>query len=285
MQLKLKGVITIISICIVVYILYVLVLQAIIYKITHKLYVKDFWNYVYIYKEIFIDKDYDAILPKPGDVIFDVGGNQGLYTLYLNDISNNVSIHVFEPIFDLYQQLHNNVVQNTRTTNTIVTNNFGLSDRDEETVINYYPTGSGLSTLTSDMDEKQQMMIESKCSGSLAPGVCKTFMEKVFMPRLNKNKTVQTVKLTTMSKYIERNNISKIDIVKIDVEGHELQVLKGIKDEHFDRIRSFMIEVENYRPGYLQKIVDILKQHNYTIHVKDEKEKWCMVTAKKQLRF
>ena len=85
-----------------------------------------------------------------------------------------------------------------------------------------------------------------------------------------------------MSSYISQNNIKRINIVKIDVEGHELEVLKGISNEHFNIIDSFLIEVENYRPGYLQEILTILTLHNYNIEIIDEDKKWCIVVASRK---
>ena len=37
----------------------------------------------------------------------------------------------------------------------------------------------------------------------------------------------ETVELSTAQNYIEKNNIRKINLLKIDVEGHELKALSG----------------------------------------------------------
>jgi FkbM family methyltransferase len=37
----------------------------------------------------------------------------------------------------------------------------------------------------------------------------------------------ETVKLSTLDDYCEKNSIDRIDFLKMDVEGHELKVLKG----------------------------------------------------------
>ena len=195
MNLRTKYIILTTLIIIITYLLYTSILKALIYKLTHRIHVKDFWSYVYIHREIFINKEYDAILPKEGDVVFDVGGNQGLYSLYLNDKFKNINIHVFEPIPDLFQQMQGNIIRNVRPQNRIIMNNFGLSDKASQLDINYFPYGSGLSTLTNDMDDKQEVMIESKCSKSIMPGLCRLFMEKVFIPRINSNKLKQKVEL------------------------------------------------------------------------------------------
>lgn len=138
-----------------------------IYKHTHKLVVSDFWNYVYIFNEIFVKGDYNEILPKDGSVVFDVGGNQGLYSLYLNDRFDNLEIHVFEPIYQIFQELFANLDNNKKHNNKIIMNNFGLSDETVATEINHFPQGSGLSTIKDDLDTKIDAIVQSKCEKSI----------------------------------------------------------------------------------------------------------------------
>lgn len=39
----------------------------------------------------------------------------------------------------------------------------------------------------------------------------------------------QTIKTVPLEKYLDDNNINKVDIIKIDTEGHEFEILKGLK--------------------------------------------------------
>lgn len=50
------------------------------------------------------------------------------------------------------------------------------------------------------------------------------------------------VKLTTIDSYIEKNNIKFIDLLKIDAEGHELEVLKGAK-KTLSKTKYLLLEV------------------------------------------
>ena len=40
----------------------------------------------------------------------------------------------------------------------------------------------------------------------------------------------QEIKLTTLDKYCDINDVNHIDVLKIDVEGHEPEVIKGAKN-------------------------------------------------------
>ena len=55
----------------------------------------------------------------------------------------------------------------------------------------------------------------------------------------------------------------ELEIIKIDVEGYELEVLQGINSENFKKIKNIFIEIENYRENYTNQIIDILTQNNF----------------------
>lgn len=256
---------------------YAHVVYALAYKITHNLKASDMVNYIYVFKEIYIDGDYEGALNvlKHGGVVFDVGGNQGLFALYLNDTLRDLTVHVFEPIPEIYEEAVHNIAANNKH-NTFYVNRFGLSDKNEDKYINYLPSACGLSSVN-DIEEKKEVIVASKCGSSIA---CRWFYKTVLIPRLN-DVQQRLITLRRMSDYITSMGISKIDVVKIDVEGYELEVLKGIRDDHFKIIKSFLIEVENYRKGLLQAVVNMLRSHGFDIVVKDADKRWCMVVARR----
>ena len=43
---------------------------------------------------------------------------------------------------------------------------------------------------------------------------------------------------------MRENRIAALDILKIDVEGYFMEVLKGISDPDFERIRNIVVEVD-----------------------------------------
>lgn len=91
----------------------------------------------------------------------------------------------------------------------------------------------------------------------------------------------QTIKCIPISEYIEQHKLTQIDLIKIDVEGHELHVLQGIRAEHFKIINAFIIEVENYRKGYTAQIERILYQNGYKLRYRNQNKNWCIILATK----
>ncbi len=75
---------------------------------------------------------------------------------------------------------------------------------------------------------------------------------------------------------INKNNITCIDLVKLDVEGAELDIMKGF-GENINIVKEYIIEIENYRKNYLDNIKSLL--HDFHISVEDADKSWCFVKA------
>ncbi len=69
-------------------------------------------------------------------------------------------------------------------------------------------------------------------------------------------------KLRTISDVIDEQSIQRIDYLKIDTEGAELNVLNGIRSDHWPIIRQAVIEVHDGGSG-LQKVLEILERNGF----------------------
>ena len=129
-------------------------------------------------------------------ILFDVGGNIGKYSIVLNEIiPQNRIIYAFEPSKVTSQKF----IENTKTIPNLILNNIGLSDKKCELDLFYDAETSGLSSVYQrDLNHVNISMAKS---------------EKVNLERLDD--------------FCNQNNIDRIDLLKIDVEGHELSVLNG----------------------------------------------------------
>jgi FkbM family methyltransferase len=75
------------------------------------------------------------------------------------------------------------------------------------------------------------------------------------------------VKTKTLNKILKSNNIKKIDFFNIDIEGHELEVIKSIDFNQFD-IKVICVEILNHNESAKKKskiLLDILKKENFKL--------------------
>lgn len=179
----------------------------------------------YIYDEIFERRIYDAsgFRLDPHPTIFDVGANIGLYSIWAARRYRPARILAFEASPVTYRYL----VDNTSRLIPRGPTEVRCIDRavsrasDVELVLNQAPLVSGISTILGDDDVP--WVRELRRSGEL---VC------------------HKVSTTTVSAELKKHAIARVDILKIDVEGHLMEVLGGIAPSDFPRIRNIVLEHE-----------------------------------------
>ncbi|MBD2699761.1 FkbM family methyltransferase [Spirosoma sp. BT702] len=144
-------------------------------------------------------------------VVFDVGANVGSYArMVLNGLGNRAMIHCFEPSQATYQTLKTNVPEPN-----VKKHNLGLSDQAGELALY---TDAAQSGMTSVYQRDLQHINVSFAQNEVA----------VF---------------STVDEFSAAQNIRQIDLLKIDVEGHELAVLKGAR-QMIDEQRIRFIQFE-----------------------------------------
>ena len=157
--------------------------------------------------------------------IIDIGAHKGeTISFFLNNFRVG-EIYAFEPNFDLYEKLRK---INKFKKKFIRIFNFGIGYRDQIKTLNIM-TDSSSSTINS-LDEDTEYFKKKKKILSL------------FSSNKNFLKKRQEIKITSLSQIILNNNINRIDVLKIDTEGYEYNVLKGIKNEDFKKIKFIYFE-------------------------------------------
>lgn len=71
----------------------------------------------------------------------------------------------------------------------------------------------------------------------------------------------------TIDEYVEKNNINRLDVVKIDVDGGEMDVLLGMQ-RTIDRDHPHM-SVELHSPELHQQVKEFLESRGYTMNLVD----------------
>jgi amino acid adenylation domain-containing protein/FkbM family methyltransferase len=223
----------------------------------------------YIYQEIFERQAYlrHGITIKDGDCIFDVGANIGLFTLFANQIVEGPKVYSFEPNPTVYEILRANA---TLYGSEVRLFNCGLANEAKRSTFTFFPGFSLLSGFYSDARAEKEvvktfMANQQKAGiGEMAELVeqADALLEGRFDPQ------AFDAELRTLSSVLEQESIERIDLLKINVEKSELDVLLGIKESDWQKIRQIVLEVDV--KNNLPAITSLLERHGYEYVVEQD---------------
>ena len=142
-------------------------------------------------------------------VVFDVGANVGEWCSLALKLNPNLLIHCFEPCKNTYAHLKNRF----DSSDNVIINQIALGSNDGITKINVYNDLAGTNSI-------------------------------IYRDTLrSNNSTTESIKECRLDSYCIEQSISEIDLLKIDVEGFELEVLKGATNMlKSGRIKSIQFE-------------------------------------------
>ena len=187
------------------------------------------------YMELFCSKI------KEGDVVVDVGAYIGIFSLLASErVGDKGCVYAFEPVPRSYERLMRNLEINK--VKNVKAYNLGLSDRNESLPV-YIP--------------KEIPAEASLCQSSATE----------FSKGTNMQKEVIKVSLKPFDQFSEEEGLNHVDVVKIDVEGAELKVLKGMKKvlksdnlKLFVEISPQLIELMG---GTVQELIKLLSDSGF----------------------
>ncbi len=180
-------------------------------------------------KPILSHNNYDAIhkfivnkiLELEDPIIFDVGANDGESIKRFRKIFPNLKIYSFEPddkIFERLKKKYSNI-------KNIYLNNFGLSNKDGTQKFYSYSYDKMSSLIPLEVDSKLYK------SRKIAKNSDKDF------------ETEKMVQLYKLDSFANEKNISRINVLKIDVQGCEPEVIEGAYD-YIKKNKIDIIELE-----------------------------------------
>jgi FkbM family methyltransferase len=151
---------------------------------------------------------------KPGMVVVDAGSNIGYYSLIASTlVGSKGNVYSFDPSDYAFKKLQGSIRENHIT--NIHLFNLGLSDHTEE----------------------RELLLRDKTLHS--PSFC--YGEEYPTTAIGRSR------LITLGSFAELSGIDHIDLIKIDVEGMEMNILKGMTGLLAEnRVHRIMIEFNAY---------------------------------------
>lgn len=200
----------------------------------------DWWLYFGI-KDHGRDELYALV--KKDSVIFDVGTNVGETLLNFAKLTSPEGhVHGFEPDSINFKRCMDNVKLNNFTNISI--NQKGLGN----------------------VAGKFSLMVDTP-SNRGGNRIAQNVLEK----------STETIEVITLDRYAEENKIRKLDLIKIDVEGFEMNVLKGAIGTLTSLKPILFVELDNNnlieQKSSAKELIAFLEQLNYSIYNAQTNEK------------
>jgi FkbM family methyltransferase len=228
----------------------------------------------YVYQEIFGERVYlrHGIRLADGAIVFDVGANIGLFTIFVQENFKAVRSLAFEPSPIVFALLQQNV---SRYGPLVSAHQCGIADRAGTAKFTFFPSYSIISGFHEGTDEVLANLRAGIKSHLLEQGLSPEEVTDRLVYRLARaalaEREESVAELCTLSQIIEREAVSSIDLLKIDAEGSELAVLAGIEDGHWSRIRQIVAEIHDPTGGDTEKARSLLEGRGFKCVFEEQK--------------
>jgi len=185
-------------------------------------------------EEIFGARVYDCFgfyTPRAGDTSVDIGANIGMFALYVQWLARGVTVHCFEPAADAFHQLQRNIETN-KLGNFLHAYHCAVADR--------------------------------KGIAMLAPG--QSLVRGLVRNDQASERTGEAVHTIDLNAAFELAGVQRVDLLKIDVEGSEVEIVRGANATAWQKVRRVVAEIhENIRPGAHEAVVSELTHAGFRI--------------------
>jgi FkbM family methyltransferase len=222
------------------------------------------------YEDIFLKRTYlqHGITLVPGATVFDVGANIGLFTVFVDHQFPGSRIFAFEPAPPLFAILEANTAW---CAGEVLLFDCGLADRPGEAELTFYPWSSGMSSFHPDPGQ-ERAALRTVMRNELAqrgPGHEEVLRheEALLDQRLRSETWVRP--LRTASEIVAEYGVERIDLLKVDVEKSEAQVLAGIAEGDWPKVRQAVVEVHDLGER-LREMTELFRSRGFTVTVEQE---------------
>lgn len=205
----------------------------------------------FIYNEIFVERTYlkHGIRLSESARIVDVGANVGLFCLFVEQEFPGARVLAFEPIPATHRALVENLENHGAKGVEVV--RAALGRRPEERVsFTFYPALHGNSTRYPEQKKINQELIVEQIGPAAVDRIMAGVEVEAEVRRLS----------DALRDWAPEG---PIDLLKIDVEGAELEVLEGLDPSDWRRLRQCVLEVQDL-DGRLAAVLGLLESHGFT---------------------
>jgi FkbM family methyltransferase len=181
---------------------------------------------------------YNAIKDLSEPVVFDIGANIGTFTTWMAKAFPKGKIHSFEPQRAVFQMLSGNAAINN--------------------LYNVYTYNMGLGKENTMVEFEEPNYFEKNDFGTFS------LVQDIITEKTNNKIAVQ---INTLDWFVECYKIPKVHLLKVDVEGMDLDVLIGGSMTIKKHLPIIFIEHCDNRKTILDDIKEFLNQYEYNYEI------------------
>ena len=184
---------------------------------------------------------------KNNSIIIDAGANIGVFSLFALHLSPDSKIYAFEPTTKIFNIFQKTIAENNLF-NHIHLFNIALGDEDKKVMLMKSQEGLEVGNIIADSNAliKERFFVGS-----------------------------EEISMMTLDKFVQKNNIKKVDFIKIDTEGYEKQIIAGAKEvikEFSPVIACSAYHLKNDEIEIPKLVLSINKKYNYRLENRAEKD-------------
>ena len=211
-------------------------------------------------------------LIKDNDTFFDVGANFGTYPITLNRSIKNLSIYCFEPVPVVFLFLEKNLQELVIDEHLVLLDHWGNFIKNLGLpLINQINSIVFPEMQLRNDNENNFFLINQALSDSEGYAMFNFDVNRPSVGGLEAlpHSSEIRIKMSTVDIFCKKNNISHINFLKIDTEGHDYHVLKGteqmLSNHKIDFIQFEYIARCKKAGWNLEKVYSFLTHLNYTL--------------------
>jgi FkbM family methyltransferase len=191
---------------------------------------------VHLYRDIFAGRCYTSASfyrPEPGDTVLDIGANIGFFAMHLQQLARGIRVHCFEPA-DANRAMIGRNVEANGCASSVAVHPFAVAG------------GPGRLELRGAANSVHRSIFPSRFVGE----------------------EVEVVDAVGLDQALDLCGDRPVDLLKIDVEGAEIEIVEGLTAGRWRQVRRAVVEYHDlFRPGCRERVCRVLTDAGFSLRV------------------